>query len=54
MRVAIYNIENGKIDRFITCPPFCVDIQCEENEEFYLNCPKTATHIINGEAKIQT
>lgn len=49
MRYAIYKIIDGKIDRFMLSDPSTVAIQCQEGEEFYLNCPDTATHIINNE-----
>ena len=49
MRYAIYKIIDGKIDRFMLSDPSTVAIQCQEGEEFYLNCPDDATHIINNE-----
>ena len=49
MKYAIYKITDGKIDRFMVSDPSTVAIQCQEGEEFYLNCPDTATHIINNE-----
>lgn len=49
MKYAIYKITDGKIDRFMLSDPSTVAIQCQEGEEFYLNCPDTATHIINNE-----
>ena len=52
MRYAIYKIIDGKIDRFMLSDPSTVAIQCQEGEEFYLNCPDTATHIINNEPVI--
>lgn len=48
MKIAIYKTDGGLIDRFITCPPDHVAIQCGEGEEFYLNCPYDATHIIDN------
>lgn len=53
MEVAIYKISNNKISRFITCHPSIIDIQCESDEDFFLNCPVDATHIIDGEAVVQ-
>jgi len=47
MNIAIYDA-SGVILRFVDCPASQVDIQVGEGEEFYLNCPTTATHIING------
>ena len=52
MRYAIYKIIDGKIDRFMLSDPSTVAIQCQEGEEFYLNCPDSATHIINNEPVI--
>ena len=52
MRYAIYKIIDGKIDRFMLSDPSTVDIQCQEGEEFFLNCPDDATHIINNEPVI--
>jgi hypothetical protein len=50
MIVAIYNVSDGKITRRTECPVFAVDAQLGEDEDFYLNCPDTATHIVNSEA----
>ena len=33
----------------VTSSPNMVSVQCQEGEEFYLNCPDSATHIINNE-----
>lgn len=52
MKYAIYKITDGKIDRFMVSDPSTVAIQCQEGEEFYLNCPDDATHIINNEPVI--
>lgn len=49
MRVSIYSLASWEILRRVSCTPSTVDIQCGEGEEFYLNCPDTATHIIDGE-----
>lgn len=48
MRIAIYNTTTGIIKRHMVVPPAMVDIQCEAGEEFYLNCPPSATYIINN------
>ena len=48
MRAAIYNIKTKEIDRFVICPAFSLIIQCQAGEEFYLNCPPEATHIIDN------
>ena len=49
MKGAIYNLSTGKIRQFFICPPDAVDLQCFEDEEFYLDCPLDATYIINNE-----
>lgn len=49
MRASIYDMASGEILRRVSCPVSTVDIQCQEGEEFYLNCPNDATHIINNE-----
>ena len=49
MKVAIYATDTGKIKRWISCPAYMVDLQIREGEEFFLNCPPEATHIINNE-----
>ena len=46
MRAAIYDIATGIIKRFVEVIPSQLDIQCQTGEEFFLNCPETATHII--------
>ena len=48
MIVAIYDIGDGKIERFAGCPPNEVEMNCMEGQDFYLNCPTEATHIIDG------
>ena len=48
-KVAIYKIDTGIIDRFMGCPYSLIQLQCGTGEEFYLNCPDDATHIINNE-----
>jgi hypothetical protein len=45
---AIYKKESGLIVRKCSCPCDHVDIQCEADEEFYLNCPAGSTHIEGG------
>ena len=47
--IAIYNTTTGKISRFYSGPDGHAVIQCQEQEEFYLNCPAEATHIVNNE-----
>lgn len=49
MTTAVYQVSDGKILRTVKCPASMVDIQCQEGEEFYLNCPPGATHIIGNE-----
>lgn len=49
MKAAIYNIETGKILRRVMAPPDHISIQCQEGEDFFLNCPADATDISNGE-----
>lgn len=49
MRAAIYKIETGEIARVISAPFDHITLQCREGEEFYLNCPEWATHIIDNE-----
>lgn len=50
MTHVIYHIESGEILRRINVPHQAIAYQCSDsNEEFYLNCPDDATHIINNE-----
>jgi len=49
MIAIIYRIADGEILRTVDCPAGQVDLQCQAGEEFYLNCPPGATHIINNE-----
>ena len=50
MKVAIYNKESGVITkRLETTSPNNIILNCEVSEEFYLNCPCAATHIIKNE-----
>lgn len=53
MNFAIYNTTTGEILRNVTCSYEQVTIQCGEKEEFYINCPSDATHIINNEPVIR-
>jgi hypothetical protein len=50
MRAAIYDISTGAILRTVDCPPDHISIQCAAGEDFFINCPAEATHIINNEA----
>jgi len=47
MVVVVYNISTGEILRTVSCPACQVDLQCENGEEYYLNSPTGATHIID-------
>ena len=47
MNIAVYDIETGKIEWFIVCPPEVVMEQTNDRFEIYLNCPQEATHIID-------
>ena len=46
---AIYNTETGIISKIMTGKTENLLINIQEGEEFYLNCPDDATHIINNE-----
>jgi len=48
MKFAVYNKATGEILCHMQAPPDHVDIQCKEGQEFFLDCPEDATHIING------
>ncbi|HBG06902.1 MAG: hypothetical protein A2075_12450 [Geobacteraceae bacterium GWC2_58_44] len=48
MKVAIYSIETGKIKMFVSGPASQVACDVQAGEEFFLNCPEGATHIIDG------
>ena len=50
MKIAIYKISTGEILRHTECPPDHVSIQCNDGEEFFLNCKNGATHIVNNES----
>lgn len=47
-QVSIYDIMTGKILKQLSCPSSMISAVCEAGEEFYLNCPGEATHIINN------
>lgn len=49
MKISIYSKDTGSILRSVTATEDVIAIQCGDGEEFYLNCPPEATHIINGE-----
>lgn len=49
IELAIYNKENGAIRGFVYCGCAEVESVIGETEEFFLNCPKEATHIVDGE-----
>lgn len=49
MEASIYQIDSGRIIGRVVAPPDHISVQCQEGEEFYLNCPSEATHIINNE-----
>lgn len=48
--IGIYKLSNGEILRLVqSCPYDQIADQCGPGEEFFLNCPPSATHIINNE-----
>lgn len=49
MKAAIYDTQTGTILKWVNCPPDMVDLQTGVGEDFYLNCPSDATHIIDNE-----
>lgn len=49
IKCAIYDTGTGEIKRYTGSSPEDVAKQVGYCEEFYLNCPDTATHIINNE-----
>lgn len=50
IKCAIYDTSTGAIKRYTGSSPEDVSHQAaDDGEEFYLNCPETATHIINNE-----
>jgi len=54
MNIAVYDISTSRIIRRCFIPhPMYVETQIHtDNEEFYLNCPPDATHIIDNEPVI--
>ncbi len=48
MNFAVYDKQTGEILCHMTAPPDHVDLQCKEGQEFFLDCPHWATHIIDG------
>lgn len=49
MMIAIYDTQTGQIFKRVSCAPSKVDIQADTGQEYYLNCPPEATHIIDNE-----
>lgn len=49
IKAAIYNAQSGLIIKRTTGPASMVHLDAAEGEEFYLNCPDDATHILEGE-----
>ena len=49
MKVAIYNIVSGEITKVALGEPNNTLLNVNAGEEFFLNCPPDATHIINNE-----
>ena len=47
MEIAIYDVASAKIIRRFSGPEYQAAVQCNEGEEFYLNCPNDATHIVD-------
>lgn len=48
MNFTIYNKEDGKIIIRVNCHPDQFVNDVGEGQEFYLNCPQDATHIIDN------
>lgn len=48
IKASIYNIHSGEINRRVVCPCDHIETQCSAGQDFFLNCPPNATHIING------
>lgn len=46
---AIYNLSTGAISKIMSGKIENLLLNVQEGEEFYLNCPDTATHIIDNE-----
>jgi hypothetical protein len=55
MKFAVYDKATGEILKHVSGPPDHVAEQVGDNEEFYLNCPESATRIVDNEpvAEIQ-
>jgi hypothetical protein len=50
MKCAVYDpVGGGKILQRITGPPSMVEPYLDAGNEIYLNCPDSATHIINND-----
>ena len=49
IKCAIYDTDTGAIKRYVGSSAEDVGYQVGGGEEFYLNCPEAATHIINDE-----
>ena len=49
IKCAIYDTDTGAIKRYVGSSAEDVGHQAGGGEEFYLNCPEAATHIINDE-----
>ena len=49
IKAAIYRLSDGQILRLTDAPVDYIAIQCLQGEEFYLNYPLDATHIIDNE-----
>ena len=49
MKVAIYSCSTGEILKFVQGIPENILLNIQEGEEFFLNCPDDATHIIDNE-----
>jgi len=48
MRLTIYRLSDGVILRTVNVPFNSTDKQINGGEEFFLNCPEGATHVIDG------
>lgn len=46
--IAKYNIKSGHIISFLTLSENFIDINISDEEDYYLNCPTNATHILNN------
>ncbi len=46
---AVYELSTGNILWFVCCPYECImDQVIDSDREIYLNCPKSATKIVDG------